>query len=113
MWMQSGPHHQHVRKRLYKNLESYPHTAFWVKVLDTVVYGAGILGPAFTIPQLYLIYGEGQVAGVSIVTWSFYALLNIPWIIYGIVHKEPVIRMTYTLWFLVNSAVVVGVLMYQ
>ncbi len=98
---------------MYKNLEAYSHPTFAVKVLDTVVYLAGMLGPAFTVPQLYLIYGTGQVTGVSPITWGAYALLNIPWILYGIVHKEPVIQMTYTLWFIVNSAVVIGVFLYQ
>ena len=111
--MHTGPHHQNLRKRIYRNLERYPHPNKWVKALDFAVYVAGFLGPALSIPQLYLIYGTGQSAGISSFTFGGLALLNIPWVLYGIIHKEPVIQTTYTLWFLVNSAIAIGAILYR
>lgn len=106
-----GTHHRHLRSRLYRNLEQFPHSKRSVRILDAIVYVAGFLGPAFTLPQIYLVYVVGNIEGISIITWGAYALLNIPWIFYGLVHREPVITFTYTLWFVVNTAVVVGVLL--
>ncbi len=107
-----GEHHSHIRKRLYKNSEPFPHPRLWVRILDRVVYVAGFLGPAMTMPQLYLIYGTGDASGVSSLSWGAYMILNVPWILYGVVHKERVITFTYTLWFFVNGAVAFGALWY-
>jgi hypothetical protein len=110
--MALGRHHQHLRKRLYKNLEPYPHPKFWVRFLDRIIFVVGFLGPAFTIPQLWLIYVDHVAAGVSVLSWSAYAAFNIVWIAYGLVHKERAITFTYSLWFVVNTLVAIGALLY-
>ncbi len=65
-----------------------------------------------TVPQIVLIYGTHDAAGVSVLSWAAYALLDVPWIVYGIVHKERLIACTYILWFLANTAVALGALVY-
>ena len=105
-------HHQSLRRRMYKNLEPFPHPTALKRFLDRIIFVVGFLGPAFTIPQLWLIYGLHETAGVSVLSWGSYAAFNIVWILYGIVHKENAITFTYTLWFIVNSLVAVGALLY-
>ena len=104
--------HLHLRKRVSRNLEPYPSSKFWIRVLDRVVFTGGVIGPVMTIPQLMLIYGEKDASGVSAISWFAWAGLNIPWILYGFVHKETPIVITYTLWFCTNLIVAVGAVLY-
>lgn len=100
--------HPHARTRT----EPYPaHTAA-LRALDRIVFVAGVIGPLMTLPQLVEIYASHNASGVSPLTWGAYALLDIPWILYGLSHREGPITITYTLWFIFNTLVLVGVLLY-
>ena len=101
-------HRFHTRRRN----EPFPAHTMWLRALDIVVYIAGIVGPLATIPQVLQIYTTHNAAGVSFITWGAYALFDIPWIIYAFVHREPPLIVCYVLWFLFNSAVAIGVLLY-
>ena len=103
--------HPHIRKRS-RGLEPYPARTFWLRILDTVVMTVGILGPVFTLPQIFKIYVGHNASGISVVTWGAYVLFNIPWILYGYVHKERPLAITYALWFFVNLSVFIGALLY-
>jgi uncharacterized protein with PQ loop repeat len=104
--------HLHLRKRATRNLEPYPSRHFWKRILDTLVYGAGVLGPLFTIPQVYQIYSTQSAGDIAPLSWLVWALFDLPWILYGFVHKEFPIVVTYTLWFIFNGLVFVGALLY-
>ena len=108
--MSIGTHHRHLRTRIYKHLQQYPHPNALIRALDRLVFVAGLIGPIMTLPQIYTIYVLGDVTGVSALTWSAYAILDIPWIIYGLIHRESIIVFAYTLWLVVNGAVALGVL---
>ncbi len=105
-------HHLHQRKRAVKTAHPYPAKDWRVKVLDRIVFAAGIVGPVMTLPQLQTIYIAHQAAGVSVLSWGAFALLDVPWIVYGIVHRDRTITMTYVLWLIINTAVAVGAIMY-
>jgi uncharacterized protein with PQ loop repeat len=105
--------HLHIRKRSQKKVEPYPARTPALRFLDRAIYIAGAVGPLFTLPQLIKIYYFQDASGVSAVSWGAYALLDIPWILYGIVHRERPITLTYVLWFLFNLAVFIGALIYS
>lgn len=65
-----------------------------------------------TIPQIVKIYLYQDAAGVSILSWGMFALLDTPWILYGLVHKELPIFINYSLWFVMNLIVCIGAIMY-
>jgi len=111
--MRFSIHHFHLRRRARLKKDPYPHPNPWISRLDTLVLIVGILGPLFTIPQIHTIFFYQHVAGLSLTTWALYAVFNTPWIIYGIIHKAKPVTITYTLWFIVNSIVVAGILMYS
>lgn len=81
-------------------------------MLDRLVFVIGFVSPFFTFPQLYSIYILHQVSGVSVVSWGAFAVFDIPWILYGFVHKERPIIFAYTLWLTVNTLVCIGALLY-
>lgn len=102
----------HVRKRMYKHLELYPHTSKFKRGVDKVAYLFGIVLPLFTIPQLYKIWVLKNAAGVSLTSWAVFSVGAIFWIFYGIVHKEMPIIISQILWFVLQLAIVIGILMY-
>ena len=102
-----GLHHWHVRHR-----KPEAASKILVRMLDPVVYVVGILGPLATIPQVIQIYTTHDATGVSAATWGMYALFDIPWIVYAFVHKARPLIVCYLLWFLFNTLVAIGALLY-
>jgi len=102
----------HLRKRGAHGYEPYPSRRSFVRMLDGFVLLVGIIAPLMTLPQLLKIYISQSGAGVSVLTWGAYALLDIPWIIYGLVHRSRPITITYTLWCLMNAGVAIGAILY-
>jgi uncharacterized protein with PQ loop repeat len=102
-----------VRKRGHKKLEPFPASTFWMRFLDSVVLVVGVIGPLTTIPQILLIYTTHQATGVAATSWFGPAILDIPWILYGIAHRERAIVITYSLWLVMNTMVGVGAVLYH
>lgn len=106
-------HHLHLRKRASGRAEhSYPAQTPGVKLLDVVIKIVAVISPAMMIPQILLIYTEKNADGIAPLSWFAFALFNIPWIIYGIVHKEKPLVLMYILWFICNVLVFTGALLY-
>jgi len=84
-----------------------------VQLLDRVVLICGIAGPLLAIPQILRIYLGQNAVGVSPISWGLFATFDVPWVLYGIVHKEKPIVVTYTLWFIMNLFVLIGALIYS
>lgn len=104
--MYSGLHHIHVRKRITKKeLETYPSPRRLVKLLDKVLLVVAIVAPLTTLPQIIQIFQTHDSSNISGITWGLYAFFNLFWLVYGIVHKEKPIIITYILWFLGNITV--------
>lgn len=106
-------YHIHRRKRGAQALEPYPSPRLGVWLLDKVAIAAGIIGPVMTIPQIWQIFYFHSAMGVSALSWAAFAFLDIPFILYGIVHKNGLILVTYTLWVIANIAVTAGAIMYH
>ncbi len=105
-------HHLHIRKRISKSLEPYPARSASKRLLDKLIFVAGVVGPLLSIPQIILIYSNKDASDISAVSWFGWAALNIVWILYGLAHKEPPIVTTYTLWFIINLTVAFGAILY-
>lgn len=104
-------HHLHTRKRIHEQHQPYPHPNPTIRFLDKFVFGIAFVMPLTALPQLYKVWFEGNAQGVSVLTWLLLAILSIPMIIYGSVHKEKPIILMYLLWFIVDSLVVIGAIL--
>lgn len=100
-----GLHH------LQKNTYLSKATPF-KKFMDKLVLVAAVIGPFMTLPQLYKIWFLKLAAGVSALSWSGYLIYAIIWFIYGIIHKEKPIIITYTIWIILEIFVILGTLIY-
>ena len=101
-------HHLHKRNKL----EKYPHPVQWKRNLDWIIVIVAIAGPLINIPQITKVYITQNATGLSLLAWTFYVLINIPWFIYGVVHKDKPIIISSSLWALTNIIILIGILMY-
>lgn len=104
-------HHLSVRKRIHRNLEQYPHPKRYIRVFDVLVYGASIFVPIMTLPQVYDVYIKQNTQGISVISWSAYAISNAVWIAYGVIHKERPIIFVNIAMFILNTLVALGALL--
>jgi len=72
----------------------------------------GILMPFFTLPQAYTALILKKVEGLSPVTWGFYLLSAVVFAIFGIIHKEKLLMLTYIPLAIVEVAVVIAIVSY-
>lgn len=106
-------HHLHTRKRVCEKTEKYPHPHKGVRFLDNLLLVIAVIGPLVNVPQMFKIYTLKSAMGVSLLTFSLYAFFDIPWIAYGIVHKEKPIIIAYSLWLITNIVVIAGIIAYS
>lgn len=104
-----GLRHKYEIKQKLHIKPKKPYIAF----LDKLTFIAGIIGPFTILPQIYSIFSSHSAIGVSLMTWVLIFVVTFPWILYGVAHKDKSIIVSFTLWEVVNLAVVVGVLMYR
>lgn len=105
--------HLYRRKRQStKSLHPFPANSRGLRLLDKFVYTAGIISLLMMIPQLKLIYMAKNASGLEPMTWIVFALMDIPWIVYGLVHREPPLVFIYTMWLVANLLVFIGAVLY-
>lgn len=63
-----------------------------------------------TLPQIWTIWVERQVAGVSLLSWGTYLAGACLWFIHGLARRDKSIYIACIGWILLDGAVVVGVL---
>ena len=90
-------HHIHKRKRIHQKLEEYPHKNKWVARFDKFLLVVAILNPMVTFPQISKIFRTKSAQGISTLTFALLAIFNIPWLIYGILHKAKPIIIAFSL----------------
>jgi len=110
--MRFNVHHIHQRKRIHEKFEEYPHPNPKIRFLDDLLLAVVVIGPLTNLPQVFQIFYSKNAAGVSLISFSFFAFFNTFWIAYGLVHREKPIIIASFLWFATNLMVVAGIIMY-
>jgi uncharacterized protein with PQ loop repeat len=104
-----GLRHKSERKSKVKPLGQSKYITF----LDKLTFVVGVIGPFTVLPQIYGIFSTRSANGVSLATWLLIFIVTLPWILYGVAHKDKSIIVSFTLWEVANLAVVIGVLLYS
>ena len=81
------------------------------KVLDRLTYMSGVLLPLLTLPQAYTVLIDKETAGVSLFTWGFYLVSSSLFAVFGIIHKERLLIITYLPFTIIEAAIVTGLLL--
>jgi uncharacterized protein with PQ loop repeat len=80
--------------------------------LRRVIGGMSIFTLLMTIPQVLTIWVGHQAAGVSIFTWSAYLFSAILWFWFGVQKQDKNIYLPCIGWIALDTAVIVGALIY-
>ena len=83
------------------------------RLIDDIMVAGGIIGPLSAIPQIVSIYSNQDAGQVSLFSWSLFTILSAIGIVYSLVHKENIILLGYSLYFIVDILIVIGILMYR
>lgn len=83
-----------------------------IAILDLVIYPIGFLGILAAIPQVVEIWILHNAHGVSVLSWSCWAVLSFFWTLYGLAHKAPAISLINGIWVLINLTVALGAYLY-
>lgn len=100
-------HHQHRRKRKGEVAKGR------IKLLDKAVVVFGFLNVFATLPQVLTIYTHQAASGVSAFSWGYYTLFSALLLIYGFVHKEKPIIITYLGSSILYMLIFIGSLLYS
>jgi uncharacterized protein with PQ loop repeat len=95
----------------------YPHYKYIPQkqeatAIDRLMSIAAVVHPLTATPQVYSIYTTRDVSGVSLWTWVGFIVLGMIFLAYGILHKIKPFIITQVLWFAIDLAIVIGVLLY-
>jgi len=94
---------------LYKHLSKKQE----VTIVDKLMSVAAVIHPLTALPQVFKIYTSHDVAGISLWTWLGFMTLGLVFLAYGVVHNIKPFIVTQVLWFIVDSLVVTGILIYR
>ena len=81
-------------------------------LIDKFMVVTGIVGPLSVLPQAISIYSARDAGSVSFLSWLSFSLLSFIGILYALVHGDKVILIGYSLYFVVDVLVLIGVVVY-
>jgi uncharacterized protein with PQ loop repeat len=80
--------------------------------LSRVLGGMSVFTMLMTVPQVLTIWVGHQAAGVSVVSWSAYLLSALLWFWYGLRKRDKNIYLPCVGWVGLDTAVIVGAVIY-
>lgn len=83
------------------------------KQIDWLMWLAGLVGPISTIPQIYVIYVNKSATNISMLSWGLYSATTVVFLLYSIIHKLKPLIINSLLWLLADTAVIVGIMLYD
>jgi uncharacterized protein with PQ loop repeat len=81
-------------------------------VLQKLLGGMSVFTMLMTIPQIATIWYSHQASGVSIISWSAYLLSALLWLWHGIRQRDKNIYLPCIGWIALDSAVIIGAIVY-
>lgn len=88
------------------------HDAASGTVMSRVLGGMSVFTMLMTIPQVLTIWVGHEAAGVSVVSWSAYLVSAVLWFWYGLQKRDKNIYLPCVGWVGLDTAVIVGALVY-
>ncbi len=82
-------------------------------LMEVVLYFFVFTTPLFEIPQAILIYTNKSADGVSLLTWGYFAVSSVVWLIYGLREKLKPIIFAYSSYLVIELIIVAGILKYS
>ena len=80
-----------------------------VRWLDNFVLLVAIAAPLTNIPQILELLRTRSAGSVSLASWVLFSLISVPWLAYGMAHKDRQIFWSSAIW-LFADLIVVGLI---
>lgn len=80
---------------------------------DYIVYFFTIATPLFELPQAIDIYTSQDAGSVSLLTWGFFVLDNLVWIVYALRRRLMPLFISTLLYLAIEISIVIGVIAYS
>lgn len=81
--------------------------------VDKICYAASVFMPATAIPQIHQLYTTHDADSLSLLMWVLYLVGIIPFLLFGIQHKEKQLVVLNVLWLIVTLTIIVGILLFS
>lgn len=101
LMVRHGHAHRHLHQKKRRDM------------FDYLLYVFMVATPLFELPQAWDIYSNKSAGDVSLPTWAFFAVSNLAWIMYAVRNKLRPLIVTYSLYLVIEVAIVVGILLYR
>lgn len=82
-------------------------------VLNRLLQSLSIFTMVMTVPQVLTIWVSHRAAGISMLSWGAYLGSAVVWFWYGLQKRDKNIYLPCIGWIFLDSAVLVGALMYR
>jgi uncharacterized protein with PQ loop repeat len=79
-------------------------------LLERILPALSVFTMLMTVPQVWAVWVEGSVAGVSLLSWGAYLVSAVLWFFYGLQKRDKTIYIACVGWVLLDAAVVAGVI---
>jgi uncharacterized protein with PQ loop repeat len=80
---------------------------------DYVVYFFTVATPLFELPQAISIFHNHDASSVSASTWMFFVVSSVVFTLYAIRERLKPLIVAYSLYTIVESIIVVGIILYE
>jgi len=78
--------------------------------LDKVLPVLSVFTMVMTVPQVWSVWVDGNVNGVSLLSWGAYLVSACLWFVHGLQRRDKTIWIACIGWVLLDAAVVAGIL---
>ncbi|HVX58308.1 MAG TPA: hypothetical protein VG964_01060 [Candidatus Saccharimonadales bacterium] len=83
-----------------------------MRAIDRAMMFVSVLNPLVAIPQAVIIYTNQDATNVSLATWLSFMLVGIILTFYAVAHNIKPMIINQILWFIVDIAIIVGIVIY-
>lgn len=84
-----------------------------MRAIDHLMMVLAVIHPLTGVPQVVHIYTTQQVEGISLATWLGFMAIGLVYLYYAILHSLKPLILTQILWFIVDIAIIVGILLFR
>jgi MtN3 and saliva related transmembrane protein len=81
--------------------------------VDKICYAASVFMPATAIPQIYQLYTTQDAGSLSLLMWMLYIVGMVPFLLFGILHKEKQLIVLNVLWMIASVMMIFGILLFS
>jgi len=81
-------------------------------VLDRLIYLAALGAPIANLPQLFQVWSTKSAQGVSLLSWTLFAVISLVWLAYGIEKRDKPIILMYALLVIIQMGIALGTHIY-